>query len=91
MSGKCVRSSNTGGDKCSICGFLPSEVHKAGPLLGKRLFCPSCCVGCACKPRPTVPVLRGNPSQPPTGDPWYRDERRRESEASNWVPARKWF
>jgi hypothetical protein len=102
MFGKCVRSTNTGGDRCSVCGALPSEVHKAGPLLGKRLFCPSCCVGCACKLAP-APLVTPAPSKrssaqagsygPPVGskDPWYRDERRPESQNANWIPTRKWF
>jgi hypothetical protein len=102
MFDKCVRSTNTGSGRCSVCGALPAEVHKAGPLLGKRLYCPSCCVACARKPAPQVERAAakdkgtradGCGAPAGSGDAWYCDTKNeREARVTRaiegWLPRR---
>ena len=99
------RESKDAATMCKTCGVRPGS-HS--PLFKRGTFCPGCCPVCAPQPpapkkaaaqqpvrTPTVPVLHGNPnpSQPPTGDPWYRDTPQDRAERSTgdrgsqpWIP-----
>lgn len=84
----CIRSANTTA-RCENCGAVPQELHKPIIKHGRYCprCCPACATSApqpaapkkAAAPQPVrapaVPVLHGNPnpSQPPSGDPWYRD------------------
>jgi hypothetical protein len=86
MLNKCRQSTNTDGKKCAVCGTQPANVHKTGPLLRRRPYCPEHC--------PVhVPTQRKAPQAPPiqqsatprgdygapagSKDPFYRDTRKK--------------
>ena len=97
MVENCVKLASSVADKCSKCGAVRPELHKAGPLFRRRLYCASCCP--ACTPRRVAPTrAQVGPAAhsatqwedqgwgPSRGDPWYRDERRQQP---RWVPRLK--
>ena len=82
----CTKSPNTNRTPCQQCGVTPPELHKSGPLLRKRHYCPSCCVACVPTPEPPVASqwqdLGWGPSK---NDPFYHDRDRR-AEIDGKVP-----
>lgn len=92
MSLDCHTSKNAIANKCSKCGAMVLEVHKAGGTFRKSLFCWTCCPVHA--PRPTY-AARAAKQEPagasqwgpprrsdgsyydPADDAFYRDEQRR--------------
>ena len=91
MSLGCHTSQNAIANKCSKCGAMVLEAHKAGGTFRKALFCRRCCP--VHSPRPAVapaanPEVNGAsqwgpPRRPdgsyydPADDAFYRDEQRR--------------
>jgi hypothetical protein len=91
MSLSCDTSQNAIANKCSKCGAMVVEVHKAGGTFRKALFCWRCCP--VHSPRPAAaPVANpevngaspwGPPRRPdgsyydPADDAFYRDAQRR--------------
>jgi hypothetical protein len=100
MVENCVKSASSAEDKCSKCGAVKPEFHKAGPLFRRRLYCAACCPACTAQqaePQRAQVVLPAQAATqwkdqgwgPRADDPWYRDERR---QPLRWVPRHKnWF
>ena len=90
----CIKVTNSSNDRCAKCGAIEPEMHRAGPLFRRRMYCGACCT--ACHPKPAAPAqpkqnMQGNqwdgygPPRGPDGryldprdDAFYRDEQRRE-------------
>jgi hypothetical protein len=100
----CVELTNSSNAACARCGAVRQEMHKAGALFRRRLYCRACCPACHIQPVPVLPppkpVARGSQwidlgyGRP--SDPFYSDRERREEIArargdQPWVPRRNWF
>lgn len=92
MSLGCHTSENAIANKCSKCGAMVLEVHKAGGTFRKAFFCRRCCpvhsprpaLALAANPEVTGASLWGPPRRPDgsyydaADDAFYRDQQRRE-------------
>ena len=91
MSLDCRTSKIATANKCSKCGAMVLEVHKAGGTFRKAFMCRSCCPVHSPRPTSAAPapkpddVLQWGPRRHPDGsyydpadDAFYRDQQRRE-------------
>ena len=90
----CFQVENSSNARCARCGAVKPQMHRAGPLFRRRIYCPACCVACHPQPAAVVPARAkrqtfqwdgyGPPRGPdgsylnPEDDAFYRDEQRRQ-------------
>jgi len=103
MTEDCIRLVNISNERCVKCGAVGLEMHKAGMLFRRFVYCAACCPACkpwsVAAPRPESQA-KGHSQWADAGwgperdapgrviDPWYRDTRR---EPQRWVPKINWF
>jgi len=89
----CIELSNSINAACAKCGAVRPQMHKAGALFRRRLYCRACCPACHVNPEPVLPppkpMARGSQwidlgygpprdSHGQMADPFYSDRERRE-------------
>jgi hypothetical protein len=103
----CIEVTNSSDAACANCGAVRPQMHKAGALFRRRVYCRACCPACHPGPARLVPA---KPQAKPMAqgsqwldlgygrpaDPFYSDRERREELArtrgdQSWVPRRNWF